>query len=146
MGASMHASLPAWAEARIGQEKDVLARLLSSSKVFFDEKLWASLPEQQGLYLICRKEDTPGETLRAGRTKTAIGGLRQRVYQNHFMGTQKGNLRQQLVQGGLCGTLGETKDWIRKNCYVTFLVVEDESLRARAEHFMLSILRPRFCD
>ena len=51
----------------------------------------------------------PHETVRAGRTKTAAGGLRQRVYQNHLMGDQKGNLRAQLVAGGVCADLEGAK-------------------------------------
>ena len=79
------------------------------------------------------KGSKPGEVLRAGRTKTAAGGLRQRVYRNHFMGDQPGNLRSQLVQQAVCKTIEETKDWIRANCAVQYVVIEDDELRRWAE-------------
>ena len=62
----------------------------------------SKLPCEHGLYVIYRKDAGDGEVLRAGRTKTAGDGLRQRIYQNHLMGNQKGNLRSQLLADGIC--------------------------------------------
>lgn len=88
----------------------------------------------------------PDETLRAGRTKTATGGLRQRVYENHLMGSQAGNLRAQLVGDGACADLEMAKRFIRESLAVQIIEVENEEERTWLEHFMLGVLRPRYCD
>ena len=62
------------------------------------------------------------------------------------MGKQPGNLRAQLIHDGICADFETTKLWIRENCSVQFVVVEDNQLRRWAEYFMLAILRPLYCD
>jgi hypothetical protein len=62
------------------------------------------------------------------------------------MGNQSGNLASQLLNAGTFGSRNEAKLWIRDNCVVQFLVVEDLENRRRAERFMLAILNPKFCD
>jgi hypothetical protein len=62
------------------------------------------------------------------------------------MGNQKGNLRAQLIGCGECADFESAKEWIRKNCEVQYLVVPDEGERSQLEHFMLSLITPRFCD
>lgn len=122
-----------------------VACLIGSVSLRFDHRLRSALPEAHGLYRIFDPA-TPAETVRAGRTKTAGGGLRQRVYQNHFMGTQKGNLRAQLVDDGTCNTLEAAKRFMREHLVVQVLVVEDRRERIWLEHFMLAVLQPRHCD
>lgn len=70
------------------------------------------MPEEPGIYRISNPLD-PATTIRAGRTKTAAGGLRQRVYQNHLMGAQAGNLRAQLITDGVCPDHLSAKRYIR---------------------------------
>ncbi len=122
-----------------------LAGLLGSPVIRFDEQCRSALPEVHGIYRIF-DPSKPYETVRAGRTKTAAAGLRQRVYQNHLMGDQAGNLRRQLVAGGVCTDLEATKRYVRANLAVQVLAVEDAEDRAWLEHFMLGVLRPRYCD
>jgi hypothetical protein len=62
------------------------------------------------------------------------------------MGDQPGNFRAQLVKEGRCSNVQEAKTWIRENCVVQFLTVEDDQMRQWAEYFMLSLLRPQYCD
>lgn len=130
---------------RLAEGHETVERLLAAEAIPFGDGLRASLPERPGLYAITEKTAAPGDVLRAGRAKAA-GGLRQRIYMNHFMGNQQGNLRAQLVRGGICGSLDDTKPWIRANCSVRFLVIEDLTLLSWAEYFMLATLRPRYCD
>lgn len=40
----------------------------------------------------------------------------------------------------------DAKIWIRNNCAVRVLVVRDSEERRWGEHFMLSVLRPRFSN
>jgi hypothetical protein len=135
-----------WVQRRVHECQQVLDELLAAPQLPFDSEIRSKLPSEQGLYAIYQKDAVEGKVLRAGRTKTADGGLRQRVYQNHLMGNQKGNLRAQLVAEGTCVDITEAKAWIQRNCLVQFVVVRDDRLRAWAEYFMLSILRPKHCD
>lgn len=135
-----------WLATRLEEGKSWFDALISSPKLRFDESLRSRLPEQHGVYAISILNATLGVFLRAGRTKTAGDGLRQRIYQNHFMGNQSGNLRQQLVKDGRCVNLDQTKPWIRENCQVQFIIVEDAQERRWAEYFILSLLCPEFCD
>ena|ERR1700722_19272652 len=134
-----------WVENRVYECQQIVTQLLTASKFPFDDQIRSRLPSEQGLYAIYRKDAPDGDVLRAGRTITADGGLRQRLYQNHLMGSQRGNLRSQLVADGTCTDLLQAKIWIRQNCLVQVVVVEDDRLRAWAEYFMLSILRPKHC-
>jgi hypothetical protein len=136
-----------WLDGRITELQTICGRLLGQPKVPYrnnGESIRSKLPEEPGLYAISKKGAPPGEFLRAGRTDD--GGLRQRVYQNHLMGSQKGNLRQQLIGSGVCQDLNEAKSWILANCDVQFMVVTDDATRQWAEHFMLSVLRPKYCS
>jgi hypothetical protein len=137
---------PDWATERTAELTAILAQLLNSDRVPFDERLRGCLPTGPGIYAIYARTAPTGGVLRAGRTKTAAGGLRQRIYQNHFHGNQNGNLRQQLVNKGVCGSIDETKSWICANCVVQFTVVEDDEMRRWAEYMMLAVLRPIHCD
>lgn len=131
--------------ARLDALESQLRSLLDSPPIRFDERCRSALPEAPGTYRIF-DPTKPGETVRAGRTKTAAGGLRQRVCQNHLMGNQAGNLRAQLVAGGLCTDLEAAKGFIRGRLAMQILVVEDEDQRVWLEHFVLGVLQPRYCD
>lgn len=131
--------------ARLRFLESQLARLVESPVIRFDDRCRSALPEVHGIYRIF-DPTKPLETVRAGRTKTAAGGLRQRVYQNHLMGNQAGNLRAQLVAGGVCTDLDAAKRLIRESLVVQILAVEDNQERTWLEHFMLGVLRPRYCD
>lgn len=131
--------------ARLAALESQLAALLGSPVIRFDDRCRSALPQAHGIYRIFDPTKA-GETVRAGRTKTAAGGLRQRVYQNHLMGNQAGNLRAQLVAGGVCTDLETAKTLIRGSLAVQVLVVEDDAERIWIEHFMLGVLRPRYCD
>jgi len=141
-----NSGLPDWATERTEQLTTILVQLLTSDYIPFDERLHGRLPKRPGIYAIYAKTAPTAEVLRAGRTKTAADGLRQRIYQNHFQGNQNGNLRRQLVDNGACASIHDTKRWIRANCVVQFTLVEDNEMRQWAEYMMLAVLRPRYCD
>ena len=132
-----------WISDRIEEGRLKLQQLLSAPKMGFDDTLRSKLPTQHGLYIISGRDSS---ILRSGRTNTAGDGLRQRIYQNHFMGDQRGNLRYQLVRDSICSSLEETKPWIRANCVCQIVIEENYQKRAWAEHFILSIIRPKYCD
>ena len=130
--------------ARSDEAAAWVERLLSKEPVAIDGSLRSHLPEQLGIYAFSMIGQ-PLDVVRAGRAAGA-NGLRQRVYQNHLMGNQTGNLRAQLVGAGRCGTLDEAKDWIRGNCEVRFVVTNKDTDIRWIEHFMLAVLRPEFSD
>ncbi len=133
-------------ESRIADGKEVVERLLAAPVLRFDPNLRAHLPVAHGIYRIFEVEADPALTLRAGRTKSAAEGLRQRIYQNHYQGDQAGNIRAQLVRAGRCPSSYAAKEFLRESCAVQFLVIEDEEERKWAEHFMLAVLRPDESD
>ena len=129
-------------ESRITEGRGSVERLLNAPVLRFDSRLRGLLPDSHGIYRIFEIEEEPFRTLRAGRTKRAVEGLRQRVYQNHFQGDQTGNIRAQLVRAGRCQSSEAAKAFLRERCAVQILVIEDEAERKWAEHFMLAVLRP----
>lgn len=133
-------------DERVREGQQWLNELIAQTPLRFDSKLRSSLPELHGVYRIVDSHGSASSTLRVGRTKQAIGGLRQRVYGNHYMGNQSGNLRAQLVRGGRCSSLEETKRYIQDNCEVQFVIIEPDDARKWAEYFLLSVLRPDFSD
>ena len=125
--------------------ESLIENLITSPQIRFDDQCRQLLPEEHGVYRIFDPRKS-NETIRAGRTKTAAGGLRQRVYQNHLMGNQAGNLRAQLVNDGICSDLEGAKDLIRRDFVVQIFLLPDDKERALFEHFMLAVLRPRYSD
>ncbi|MDF1597614.1 MAG: hypothetical protein P1T08_16165 [Acidimicrobiia bacterium] len=119
-------------------------RLMAAEPVLLDAGVRGRLPELPGIYAFS-SIGQPSEVVRAGRA-SGSGGLRQRVYQNHLMGNQSGNLRAQLVRAGRCDSLDVAKQWIRSNCEVRYAIVEDSHDLWWIEHFMLAIVRPEFSD
>jgi len=119
-----------------------LEQLLASPIIRFDESCRRSLPEQPGVYRIFHR-DRPNATIRTGRTDAE---LRQRVYQNHLMGNQAGNLPAQLVSGGDCVDLNAAKQFMRQSLAVQVLPIADAQERASLEHFILAVLQPRYSD
>lgn len=118
--------------------------LMAAEPVPMDAQARGHLPEVPGISAFSLIGQ-PTAVTRAGRA-TGVGGLRQRIYQNHLMGNQSGNFRAQLLRSGRCGSLEEAKQWIRSNCVVRYAVVEDVQDLWWIEHFMLSVLRPEFSD
>jgi len=131
-----------WVQARIVEGSQIISRLLMAPDVSFGGLTPKQIPDEPGLYLIFEKVAGDGKFLRAGRTDD--GGLRQRLYKNHLMGNQRGNLPAQLVRDGRCRTISEAKSWIRDHCVSRFIIERDAQKRVWAEHFILAVLRPEF--
>ena len=123
--------------------KETLEKLLAQTEIPYCDATPATFPENKGVYVITSSD---GTILRAGKTGLGKATLRQRLYQNHLMGTQGGNLPAQLVGSRECPDLISAKHWIRKFCSVRFLPIDDDLVRSRTEHFILAVLEPRFCD
>ncbi len=126
-------------DARIERHKKLLYSLLFQRQHSYLNATPSDFPLEPGIYTIWKGS----EILRAGKTSAT---LRQRLYQNHLMGTQAGNLPAQLVKSGVSPDLLSAKHWIRANCFVRWLVMEDAEERSFMEHFMLAAVQPRICD
>jgi hypothetical protein len=100
-----------------------------------------NLPDVPGVYRIFSRSE-PDATVRAGRSDAS---LQQRIYANHLMGDQPGNLPAQLVGGGACADRDAAKRHIRQNLVVQILPIADADRRKWFEHFMLAVLQPRYC-
>ena len=135
--------LPEKVDEHISELRGIVERLLNQAPVSYGQATPASFPETRGVYVIFTSQ---GEVIRAGKTGAGNATLRERLYRNHLMGNQSGNLRAQLVASGVCIDIERAKDWIRNNCSVRFLEVSDSQTRANLEHFILAVLQPRFCD
>ncbi len=135
--------MPQVIDRNISALRSTLEALLGQVPVSYSGATPASFPEKKGIYIITSND---GVILRAGKTGTGKATLRQRLYQNHLMGSQGGNLPAQLVGSGECTDFSQAKTWIRRVCSVRFLPIEDDAIRARVEHFMLAVVQPKFCD
>lgn len=132
-------------QQRISHYTSLLGKLISAQDFCFNNKLRKNLPEKPGIYRILEGGASWDSSLRVGRTD-AQNGLRQRVYRNHFMGSQSGNIKAQLVKAGRFSTQNEAKDYLSNSCRVQFIVVENEDERKWLEHFIISVLQPQFSD
>jgi hypothetical protein len=135
--------LPEILKKHISKLEAIVEQLLDQTPIPYRTATPSSFPETKGVYVIVSSQ---GEVIRAGKTGEKNATFRQRLYQNHLMGDQAGNLRKQLVESGQCSSLETAKDWIRENCKVRYLEIADSSTRANLEHFMLAVLQPKFCD
>jgi len=117
-----------------------LEQLLAQSNLGLGTGCPRNLPELPGVYRFINTCQ-PMATVRVGRADVT---LRQRIYTNHIMGDQAGNLRAQLCRGGECTGMDDAKRFIRQNLAVQVLPIEDERERAWIEYFMHAALRPRY--
>jgi hypothetical protein len=130
--------LPEHLTERIERLEPRLEELLACSPLEIERR---NFPDAPGVYRIFECSER-GVTVRAGRSIS----LQQRLYANHLMGDQPGNLPAQLVRGGECADRDAAKRHIRQNLVVQILPVADADQRKWLEHFMLAVLQPRYCD
>jgi hypothetical protein len=130
-------------QERISRYTGLLQNLLSAKSLNFDHNLRAALTNKPGIYRISENSANWDSSIRIGRTKSGQKGLQQRVYQNHYMGDQSGNIKGQLVRAGRFNTQDEAKAYLSNSCKVQFIIVEDESERKWLEHFIISVLQPQ---
>jgi hypothetical protein len=117
---------------------ECLARFLSLSVLPFTEAL-AALPTDQGVYAIFAKD---GRCLHAGKSITA--GVRGRVRSHLYGGGigAGGDLVQKVQDNGLATSRLDAQAWIRTNCFVKGLAVDDEGTRRWVEYLLLGTLQP----
>ena len=130
-------------EQRRVQSAEILEKLLAGPTFKFDAALKARLPLQPGLYAIVTIGDQR-EYLHAGASPKRKHGLCGRIWNDHFQhGNAGSDLVQQVMNKHGLGR-GDARAWVAQNCLVQWLVEEDTELLCWAEHYMLSILRPKW--
>ena len=134
-------------DARRAECEQIIHSLLKAQAMRFDTNLSQSLPKTHGLYAISMVGATAGEYLHAGKTHRGISGLRGRVWEQHYKtGGADGDLIEKVRARGHGRDAQEARTFIRLNCQVQWVVVEDEMVRSWAEHYVLALLRPTWCS
>jgi hypothetical protein len=136
-----------WISEHQSEYQKILSDLLSAPVHLFDDELAGRLPFAHGIYAISSSTDTPRQFLHVGKSKDGLNGLRGRVWvQPYQTGGSGGDpiekVKLQLRREGEPGTPRQAKEWIKRDCQVQWVVVEDADIRKWSEHFVLSILRP----
>src|ERR1035438_755117 len=103
--------LPEVVQGHISGLTKEVARLLDQTPISYRNVKPSSFPETKGIYVTTLLE---GEVLRAGKTGGGNATLRQRLYSNHPMGNQAGNLRTQLVDSGQCADMEEARIGLKR--------------------------------
>jgi hypothetical protein len=88
-----------------------------------------------------------GEYLHVGKTKKGRSGLLGRVWQQHYQtGGSPGDLIEKVRARGHAASAQEAREYIRQNCQVRWVVVENDDLRSWTEHYILALLKPIWCS
>ena len=130
-------------EKRLEDARRLTEMLLHSKKYFFDVLTPSMLTNKLPVvYAITDK--TSGEVLYVGRTKN----LRQRLYNNHLMGTlTNARLKKYLIQDPNMPEITDkesAKDYIKTNCYFQYIAESDTTKRGQIEGLISFMLDVRY--
>ena len=127
-------------EFAIDEARSVLKNLLSGDAVPFRGMTGNTLPRKPGIYAIVNQKT--GEFLYAGMTHK---GLKDRIWVGHRTVGGGSDLAQILVKNNIAKTRREGRKWMEERCAVLYLTEDDLIVDIKiAEHFIISILRPKF--
>lgn len=117
--------------------------LISSRHIPFDVGLHGNLPTAGGVYRVLEIPSSWKESIYVGKT----GNLRDRIYRNLLMGESKAHtLRRKLISNNGLSDEETVKKYLKDNCGIQYLEIEDENERSLFEHFVISILKPKYND
>lgn len=117
--------------------------LISSRHIPFDDELHGSLPTAGGVYRVFEIPASWKESIYVGQT----GNLRDRIYRNLLMGdSQAHTLKRKLIANAGLTDKETVKKYLKDNCRVQYLEMDDENERSPFEHFVISILKPKYND
>jgi excinuclease UvrABC nuclease subunit len=75
------------------------------------------------------------------------GNLLQRIYHNHLMGDkQASSVKRKLINNFGLRDEKEVKDYLGRKCSLQFIVIKNKNELKFVEHFLISILRPKYND
>jgi hypothetical protein len=131
-----------WINARLLESDVLLKQLLDAPCYKFDDDLEKKIPIKHGIYAISKCGSEAGEYLHAGISKKGANGLKGRVWEQHYkVGGSSGDLVEK-VKNKESKSAAAAREWIKLNCQVQYITVEDAIIRGWAEHYVLSVLRP----
>lgn len=127
-------------EFAIDEGRSVLKNLLSGNVIPFRGMTGNMLPQKPGIYAIV--DQKTGEFLYAGMTHK---GLKKRIGVGHRTVGGGSDLAQILVNNNIARTRLEGRKWMEERCAVLYLTGDELVVDIKiAEHFIISILRPKF--
>jgi len=130
-------------DSRKVEHEVLLGKLIAAKPARFDDALPTTLPKSHGLYAISLIGAADGEYLHVGKTRDGRSGLLGRTWEQHYKtGGSAGDLVEKVKARGHGADKGQAQEYIRRNCQVQWVVVEDSVARIWAEHYVLSVLRP----
>ena len=129
-------------QERMAEGIRIAERFLDSKRILFAELKPSDLPERPGVYAIFRRDTE--ENLYVGRTKN----LRQRLYTNHLHGPiTNARLKKYLAEDTKeqeVKDFKEAKDYLKRYCYLQFVVEEDTMTRGRLEGLLSYLFHVRY--
>ena len=127
----------------IAHHRAMLERLLAAPKLPMSALTSRDVPETGGVYHIVLVEGDRQAPFYAGKTRN----LRTRVLRNHLEGHQdRSILLRKMIRSGQSADEPLAKMFLKSNCLVQFLVIDDERERAWFEHFAIALLQPKYND
>lgn len=130
-------------EKNISKIAPIVKQLLSQEPLYFVNLTPSDIPEDiSGVYAIF--DDKSGEVLYVGRTKN----LRRRLYTNHLHGSEAtARLKKYLVEDEALkqiSNIDEAKEYLKKNCYVKYIIEDDTLQRGKIEGLLSFLLDVRY--
>ena len=125
-------------EPRVAHLSDLLGQLLNAEPISFSHLVPSFLPPKPGVYRIFETA-LPFDSVYVGRTES----LTDRLYGSHLMGNQSvSTLKKKLLRQGRYLAEADVKAYLRHDCSLQFLLLENTVERQRLEHFAIAVLRP----
>ena len=128
-------------EKNIDEGRDMVERLLLCPPVEFVSGS-TRVPNESGIYaLFCKSDEGVGTPLYVGESKV---GIHSRL-KDHWDAKTDSDFSLKLKTKGVVSNKDEGKIWIKENVVIRYLVESDFDMgRKIAEHFAISVLRPKF--
>ncbi len=126
----------------INRFKQNLGELLKLPGLRFDAELSKRLPKEPGLYRIYEKGKA-GKTIYIGKSKS----LHRRIINDHFRGDKiASTLKRKLIKNSGFANEKEVENYLVRKCLVQFILIKEQALLARIEHFAIAVLSPKWND
>jgi uncharacterized SAM-binding protein YcdF (DUF218 family) len=121
-----------------------LDSLLAMEPIAFRDIKPIVLPKSAGVYLISETREGVEYVLYVGRTKN----FKQRIYTNHLMGAvNTARLKKYIINDkshSCYGNVKSAKQYIRDNCYVRWICIEDMRQRGVIEGYFTAMFFPTY--
>ncbi len=125
---------------RLEKLSEALRELCDKRSLPFRDMLPNELPERPGVYLITKVEDEFEIPYWIGRADN----IKRRVFTGLLMGGYANlSFKKQLEEKEICADIEEAKKFIRKNCALRWLRIQDARFRDIMACFASAVLNPK---